>query len=172
MASIHTRRLLVVLSFTLVLGACSSGSTDVTTDEPTGPTATAPTGPTETSVTGSTGVEGPTATSGSTDEGSIAGTWEGTWTTDQGGFSGSFTMTFEETADGFAGDIQIEGSTCVSSGTVEAKLDGTSITIGAVDAQEQIAFEGTVSGDQMSGTYSTPAGCDSDTGVWEATLAG
>lgn len=171
---IRPRSVLVasVLAVALTMAACSSGSTDVTTEEPTGPTATAPTGPTETAVTGATGVEEPTAPTGPPGSTSIAGTWEGSWTTDQGGFSGTFTMTFEETADGFSGPIQIQDSGCVSNGKVEAKVDGTSITIGAVQAEQQIVFEGDVSGDQMSGTYSTPAGCGNDTGTWEATLAG
>jgi hypothetical protein len=163
------RHLFVVSTFALVLAACSSGSTDVTTDEPTGPTATAPTGPTETGATGTTGVEEPT---GSTEAVSIAGTWDGTWTTDVTGSSGSFSMTFEETAAGFSGTIQIQGSECVSNGKVDATVDGTSITIGAVQAEEQIEFDGEVSGDQMSETYRSPAGCGNDTGTWVAIRAG
>lgn len=81
-------------------------------------------------------------------------------------------MTFEETAEGFAGTIQIRGSDCVSEGEVTADVEGTSITIGAVRAEQEIAFEGQVAGDTMSGTYVSPAGCGDDRGTWEATLAG
>ena len=165
MNAIRPRHLFAVCSFALVLAACSSGSTEVTTDDPTGPTATAPTGPTETGVTGTTGVDGPT---GSTDSASITGTWDGTWTTDVTEFSGGFTMTFEETPDGFAGTIRIQDSGCVSNGQVEARVDGTTITIGAVQAEEEIEFDGEVSGDQMSGTYRTGAACNNDTGTWVA----
>jgi len=166
--AIRPRRVLVVLIFPLALAACSSGSTDVTTG-PTGASATGPTGPTGASSTGATG-EVPTGATGTIDT-SIAGTWQGTWTTDLADFSGTFSMTFEVTTGGFAGTIQIQDANCVSDGKVTASVDGTTITIGAVQAEQRIEFEGEVNGDTMSGTYASPAGCGNDRGTWEATLA-
>ena len=163
----------VLLPFALLaLAACSSGSTDVTGGDATGPTATEPTGPT--AVTGATAATGPSAATGptGTTEGSIAGTWDGTWTSTEFQSSGGFSMTFESTADGFDGTIQIQGSECVSDGEVTASLDGDRITIGAVQAEERIDFEGQVSGSTMSGTYHSPAACGNDSGTWEATLSG
>jgi len=72
---------------------------------------------------------------------------------------------------GFTGTIRIADSGCVSNGTVTAAADGTTITIGAVQAEEEIDFRGEVAGDHMSGIYSSPAACGNDTGTWEATLS-
>lgn len=167
MSAIRTRGSLaaLILTLTLALPACSSGSTDVTTDS-TGPSETQPTGATP---TGTTSAEEPT---GSTGDAAIAGTWEGTWSSSEFEVSGTFMMTFEETDDGFTGTIQIQGSDCVTDGQVTAAVHGTAITIGAVQAEQEIAFAGEVSDDAMSGTYSSPAGCGDDSGTWEATLAG
>lgn len=62
----------LVLILTLAVAACSSGTTEVTADDPTGPTETGPTG---TTSAGATGAD----TAGSTGDAGIAGTWEGTW---------------------------------------------------------------------------------------------
>ena len=172
-SAISIRFLRTVLPVALLgLVACTSGSTEVTGGEPTGATAVEPTGPT--AATGSTSAVGPSAATGPTGvaEGSIAGTWDGTWTSGEFENSGSFSMTFEPTGDGFAGTIQINGSSCVSDGEVTAAVEGDRITIGAVQAEERIDFEGRVSGDTMSGTYSSPAACGNDSGTWEATLVG
>lgn len=109
-----------------------------------------------------------TGATGATAETSIAGTWE----SDAFDVSGSSSMTFTQTAGGFSGTIQIQDSGCVSDGTVEAALDGSRITIGAVQAGATITFDGEVSGDEMGGTYSSPPECGSDTGTWEAQLIG
>ena len=149
----------------LVLSSCTSGSTQVTNAGDTGQA----TGPTATS--GSTGVAtGSTGATGASGQTSIAGTWDGTWESDAFDVSGSFSMTFTQTAGGFSGTIQIQDSGCVSDGTVEAALDGSRITIGAVQAGATITFDGEVSGDEMGGTYSSPPECGSDTGTWEAQL--
>lgn len=169
--TIRRRGFLAALSLTvtLVLPACSSGSTDVSAEDPSGPGATQSTGATS---TGATGAEEPTAPTGSSGDEAIAGTWEGTWSSSEFDLSGTFTMTFEETADGFTGTIQIQGSDCVTDGQVTAAVDGTAITIGAVQAEQEIAFAGEVSDGAMSGTYGSPAGCGDDSGTWEATRAG
>jgi hypothetical protein len=162
----------MVLVAAVALAACSSGSTNVTTEEtgptaPTGPTATAPTGPTATGATGETG----TATG--SDTAAILGEWEGQWHSDTAPVSGRFTMTFEPTPEGFAGTIRIFDSVCVSNGTVEGTVEGDRITFGAVQAEEEITFEGRIDGDEMSGTYDSPAPeCGPDTGTWEAARTG
>jgi hypothetical protein len=165
--AIRTRGFLagLVLILTLAVAACSTGSTEVTSEDHTGPTETEPTGATSTGATGAD-------TTGSTGDAAIAGTWEGTWSSSVFDGSGTFTMTFKDTAEGFTGTIQIQGSECVSTGKVTAAVDGTAITVGAVRAEQQIEFAGEVSDGTMSGTYRSPAGCGDDRGSWEATLTG
>ena len=166
----HVMRRLAPLLLVLAAVAVACGGSS----EPSGPTAT--TGATETSggTTAGTGPTGETATTGATGstDGFVAGTWEGTWESGRYDISGTFTMTFEPSADGFAGTIAIQDSDCVSSGDIVAALNGDTISIGAVQAEQQIDFTGTLRGDEMSGDYVSPQGCGNDAGTWEAHLIG
>jgi hypothetical protein len=140
----------------LLLSACETGSTDVTG----GSTPTAPTGPTEST--------GPTAATGPTGADALEGTWSGTWDTDIPQVHGTFSWTIEATANGFKGTIDIQDTSCVSNGQVDIALDGDTITIGSIQAEQPITFTGTVSGDTMSGTYDASACPPPNTGSWEA----
>ena len=147
----------------LLLSACETGSTDVSGGA-TGTTETAPTGPTETT--------GPTAATGPTGAAVLEGTWSGTWDTDAPQVSGTFSWTIEATSNGFTGTIDIQDTSCVSSGQVDIALDGDTITIGSIQAEQPITFTGTVSGDRMSGTYDASACPPPNTGSWEAVRSG
>lgn len=96
----------------------------------------------------------------------VTGTWPGTWQ-DAAGASGTFTMQFAQTGNQISGPITIEGSTCVSQGTISGTIDGDQITFGAVKAGNSVDYTGTISGDTMSGTWASPA-CGGDSGTWEA----
>ena len=144
----------------VLLSACETGSTDVSG----GSTETAPTGPTETT--------GPTAATGPTGAAVLEGTWSGTWDTDIPQVNGTFSWTIEATPNGFAGTIDIQDTSCVSSGQVDIALDGDTITIGSIQAEQPITFTGTVSGDTMSGTYDASACPPPNTGSWEAVRSG
>ena len=150
--------------FSLVsLSACEVGSTDISGGA-TGPTATAPTGPTEST--------GPTAATGPTGAAVLEGTWSGTWDTDVPQVNGTFSWTIEATPNGFTGTIDIQDTSCVSSGQVDIALDGDTITIGSIQAEQPITFTGTVSGDTMSGTYDASACPPPNTWSWEAVRSG
>ena len=144
----------------LLLSACETGSTDVTG----GSTPTAPTGPTEST--------GPTAATGPTGAAALEGTWSGTWDTDIPQVNGTFSWTIETTPNGFKGTIDIQDTSCVSNGQVDIALDGDTITIGSIQAEQPITFTGTVSGDTMSGTYDASACPPPNTGSWEAVRSG
>ena len=144
----------------LVLSACDSGSTDVSG----GSTPTAPTGPIEST--------GPTSATGPTGAAALEGTWSGTWDTDIPQVNGTFSWTIEATANGFKGTIDIQDTSCVSNGQVDIALDGDTITIGSIQAEQPITFTGTVSGDTMSGTYDASACPPPNTGSWEAVRSG
>ena len=144
----------------VVLSACATGSTEVTTGA-SGPTQTgaAATGPTATGPTAPTGPTGVT----------LAGTWTGSWESEAPGVSGTFTMKIEQTGSGFTGTIAIADTPCVSNGSVIGSVDGDTINFGAVEAENEVAFSGSISGDSMSGTYQSPPACGSDSGTWKAT---
>jgi hypothetical protein len=144
----------------LVLSACDTGSTDVSG----GSTPTAPTGPTEST--------GPTSATGPTGAAALEGTWSGTWDTDIPQVNGTFSWTIETTPNGFKGTIDIQDTSCVSNGQVDIALDGNTITIGSIQAEQSITFTGTVSGDTMSGTYDASACPPPNTGSWEAVRSG
>jgi len=151
-------RLALAVVAILVLSACETGSTDVSG----GSAETAPTGP-----TGPTESTGPTAATGPTGA-SLEGTWSGTWDTDIPQVNGTFSWTIEANPNGFTGTIDIQDTSCVSSGQVDIALDGDTITIGSIQAEQPITFTGTLSGDTMSGTYDASACPPPNTGSWEA----
>jgi hypothetical protein len=153
------------IALVALLGACETGSTEVTGGG-TGPSATAPTGPTETAPTGPTAETGPTAPTGAD---VIEGSWSGTWGIEGFPDAGMFSMEITPTTDGFEGGIQVQNSECVSGGALEMDLEGDRITFGVVDAEHEISFTGTVSGDRMSGTWNDGGSCPPPhDGIWEA----
>ena len=151
--------LLAILS----LSACETGSTDVSGGA-TGTTETASTGPTETT--------GPTAATGPTSGVDLEGTWSGMWDTDIPQVHGTFSWTIEATPNGFTGTIDIQDTSCVSNGQVDVALDGDTITVGSIQAEQPITFTGSVSGDTMSGTYDASACPPPNAGSWEAVRSG
>ena len=146
----------------VALSACETGSTEVSGG--TGTAETAPTGPTE--------ATGPTAATGPTGAALLEGTWSGTWDTDIPQVKGTFSWTIEASPHGFTGTIDIHDTSCVSSGSVGITLEGDTITIGSIEAEQPITFTGTVSGDTMSGTYDASACPPPNTGSWEAVRSG
>ena len=155
----------LALAVVVLLSACELGSTDVVGG--TDPTESAPTGPTE--ATGPTAATGPTSPTG---DAVLEGTWSGTWDTDVPQVNGTFSWVIDATADGFTGTIDVQGTNCISNGTVEVVLEGDRITVGLVRAEEPVTFTGTVSGDQMSGTYDAGTCPAPNSGTWEAVRSG
>ena len=100
------------------------------------------------------------------------GLLETTWDTDVPQVDGTFSWTIEATPNGFTGTIDIQDTSCVSSGQVDIALEGDTITIGSIQAEQPITFTGTVSGDTMSGTYDASACPPPNTGSWEAARSG
>ena len=101
--------------------------------------------------------------------GDVAGTWNGTYeSTTSPGANGTFTMVLDLSGGTLSGTITVTDTPCITNGTVDGSVQGSHITFGAVKgAQQTIGFTGTVSGDQMSGTYSAPA-CGHGAGNWTA----
>jgi hypothetical protein len=107
-------------------------------------------------------------TSGSPGTG-IAGDWSGTYqSTKVTASNGTFTVTFTQDGDAISGNIVVD-SPCVGHGTINGSLSGSTITFGVVKAAENIAFNGELNGDSLSGNYTTGPGCGNDKGTWSAT---
>lgn len=124
----------------------------------TGPTGTAPTGPTGTTAQ-------PEPVSG------LGGTWSGTWansTPDDA--TGTFEIAWTQDGTKLSGTITIDGTPCLSGGTITGKIRGNAINFGVVEGQVEVNYAGEVEGDTMSGTYATS--CGNANGDWEATKTG
>lgn len=80
-------------------------------------------------------------------------------------------MQFTQSGQVLSGPIEIEGSTCITAGTVTGTFSGDTISFGAVHAGATILYTGKLSGDSMSGTYQAPS-CSNDKGTWEASRSG
>jgi hypothetical protein len=103
----------------------------------------------------------------------ITGTWDGLWQNDQqwGGAAGGFTMVVVQKGKAFSGTIDVTGPTCVRSGTVAGTVENGRISMGWVAAGiRDVAFEGTLTGSTMAGTWTmTACGVEqSISGTWSA----
>ena len=113
--------------------------------------------------------EGPPATDPAGTD--LAGPWAGTWeSTTSPGATGTFLIEFTQTGNLLSGTITVNDTPCLTEGTISGALTGNQIAFGAVEAEQEVAYAGTVQGDTMSGTYSAPA-CDQGAGTWEASRA-
>jgi hypothetical protein len=107
----------------------------------------------------------------------LTGTWDGTWINDASfgtpQATGPFTMTIVHKDGRITGTVEVDGPTCVRSGTVDGTVTGAGVEFGWVFGDYDVAFEGRVSGSRMTGTYSAIA-CPPNQhitvfGDWEAT---
>ena len=109
--------------------------------------------------------------SGSSGGSSIAGTWAATSISELvAGFQAHFTVVFAVDGSTVTGTITI-ASGCIRDGTISGTITGPSLDFGKVAAASgagAVAFQGTVSGDAMSGKYETNAACGNDKGTWQA----
>jgi hypothetical protein len=100
---------------------------------------------------------------------SLAGTWRGTYASHRySSTTGEFTVSFTQSGSAIRGSITIHPS-CITAGTVAGTLTGSTIAFGQVQGSRRaVAFDGTVSGNAMHGTYRSDAACGADNGTWKA----
>jgi len=121
------------------------------------------------SATAASSVTPSGAAGGSTASG-VAGTWQGTWTNTSGGAaSGTFQIDWQQQGSKLAGTIAITGTPCLTGGDITGTLKGDSIDFGVVSGTYQVNYKGSLSGTNMSGTYSTD--CGNGKGTWKANKA-
>lgn len=163
-------RLTSILGVVVLLTACSGGSAK------TGSSGASASGSQESVASSSAASSSaPSVTSTSTAPAAsppsagashAAGTWNGTWKSDKYSINGTFQVTLNIAGESLAGDITVDGSQCITRGTVTGSVDGSTISFGAVQASNSVAYTGTISGASMVGTYTTP--CGNDSGTWSA----
>jgi hypothetical protein len=88
----------------------------------------------------------------------VAGKWSGQYS---GAFTGTFTLNWARKGKKLDGTIKL--SNPGGNYTCTGKIEGTKLTFGAVGAGAR--YTGSISGDSMSGTYTTARGG----GSWSAT---
>jgi hypothetical protein len=106
------------------------------------------------SVPSSPGSTVPASSSGGTStqmSSDLSGNWIGGY---DGTFSGTFSLNWKQTGSKLAGTINLSTAGTVP---VNGSVKGDAIKFGTVGSTA-ITYTGTVSGDTMSGTYSTPSG--------------
>ncbi len=85
------------------------------------------------------------------------------------GIQGAWTGQYESTKyNTINGTISV-ASDCVSQGTVSGALTGSTISFGAVKAEQTVTFDGVLSGNTLRGNYHSGPVCGSDAGTWTAT---
>jgi hypothetical protein len=137
-------------AMTLTAAACGGSGGGGSSSPPASSVPAAVSTPTTTQSTTTTAT---TMTSGS----GLSGKWTGAY---GGTFSGTFVLNWTQSRSKLSGTIKLStGGTDNVNGTV----DGSAIRFGTVGG-DAVHYTGSVSGDSMSGSYSTAAGG----GTWSA----
>ena len=169
------RAMVLTVGLVVMVEACSSSTTPPPTEPPAGvsqPPATqapASVAPSTAGASASTAASAAPATPSAPAVPGLAGTWDGTWkntTPDQS--TGTFVLTWTQNGSALTGSIVVKGTPCVTGASITGSVSGSSISFGVVSGQIKIAYDGTISGTTMKGTYAAPATCADAKGSWEA----
>ena len=90
----------------------------------------------------------------------MTGTWAGTWQNEPnwGTANGGSTMKLIQAGTYVRRQTDVTEPTCIRHGTVSGTVNGSSISFGFVaTGVRDIKYDGTISGDQMSGTWTAEA---------------
>ena len=127
-----------------------------------------PTAPTSV-ITNGTPSPQTSPTAAATAAGSLSGTWNGQWANSTPDDStGTFTMEWIQQGSALAGTVTIEGTPCLTGGTMTGQLNGDQISFGVVQGEVTVNYSGVLKNDgSMAGTYETT--CGNAQGTWQAT---
>jgi hypothetical protein len=98
----------------------------------------------------------------------VTGSWAGTWLSGTG-MGGDVTAVLTQTGADVDGTMTITDSPCFSVGNVSGTVSGNRVSTGAMFSGDiRVNFEGTVVGDEISGTYDAvrAGACTGDTGTF------
>src|SRR5437763_6034713 len=138
------------VAMTLTAAACGGSGGGGSSSPPASSTPAAVSTPTSTVTT-------TTATQTTTSDSGLSGKWTGTY---GGTFSGTFVLNWTQSGSKLSGTIKLSTA---GTDNVNGTVDGSSIKFGTVGG-DAVHYTGSVSGDSMSGSYSTAAGG----GSWSA----
>jgi hypothetical protein len=97
----------------------------------------------------------------------LSGQWVGTWANQTPDHStGALSLTWTQTGSALAGTITIDGTPCLSGGSITGTVIGNAIQFGTVSGQVVVNYTGQISGATISGTYETD--CGNARGSWTA----
>jgi len=139
------------VAMTLTAAACGGGGGGGSSSPPASSAPAAVSTPTTTQSTTTTTTQTTTSESG------LSGKWTGTY---GGTFSGTFVLNWTQSGSKLSGTIKLSTA---GTDNVNGTVDGSSIKFGTVGG-DAVHYTGSVSGDSMSGSYSTAAGG----GSWSA----
>jgi hypothetical protein len=138
----------------LMVSACGGGSGGGSSSPATSRPAAVSAPATQVTTTTSTSMQTTTSDSG------LSGKWKGTYT---GAYSGTFVLNWTQSSSKLHGTIDLSTAGTVP---VNGTVDGSSIKFGTVGGSA-VHYTGSVSGDSMSGSYTTAGG----DGSWTARKA-
>jgi hypothetical protein len=139
------------IAIALAAAACGGGGGGGSSSTGTSTPAAASTAATQVTTTASTSTEATASDSG------LSGKWKGTYS---GTYSGTFVLNWNRSGSKLHGTIHLSTAGTVP---VNGTVDGSSIKFGTVGGSA-VHYTGSVSGDSMSGSYTTAGG----DGSWTA----
>ena len=151
-------------------GAIDSGTFTFGPSASAGPSSTAgATSPGASGVASPGGSANPVVTPapGATELPPAAVRWTGTWTnTSPDNATGSLEIIWTQQGSALEGTVAMDSAACFTAGGMQGTIDGNAVAFEVV-GRDQVAFEGTIAGDQVSGTFTMS--CDGSRGTWKAT---
>ena len=111
---------------------------------------------------------------GSNSKPDLTGTWTFSAQSKAFNYSVSGSAAIQQTNQSVTGKMTLKGSPCATSATLQGSVSNNSVTVAETDPQtfsNLATLIGTINGDSLSGTYSSPLiGCtNGDFGTWTAT---
>lgn len=104
----------------------------------------------------------------------FSGSWTGTWASQVVSAGGQFSASITQSGNSLSGIARLSGSLCSIDFTLSGSVSGNTfqVTLSA-GGQNRVTVSGTVSGNSLSGNYSTlntGTQCDGDRGTIQATI--
>jgi hypothetical protein len=96
----------------------------------------------------------------------VVGTWTGTWLS-RSGVGGAGVLDLTQSGDSVTGTVSFTNSPCFSSGSISGSLVADTFTAAVTAGAIDVTVTGTLTGNQMSGTYDaiSAGACTGDTGT-------
>lgn len=101
----------------------------------------------------------------------VSGNWSGSWLSSNGVSGGAITfLPLMQNGSMLSGQINFTGSPCFSGGALSGVVSGSGFTGSLTAGSIRVDVDGTVTGNQMNGTYDTvnAGACTGDTGTFTA----